>query len=582
MILAIFLISLTCVSAANETDTLAQDDAQDIISNEITVTGENSSAIQKAIDDANTGDTINLGANRTYNADNLISVYKPVTIKGDNVEINGLNVFQVSSSDTTIQGLKFTNPNPAPAYRGTVNGNAISISYQSNVMIDGCSFINYHSGVYLNGVRDSTVKNCYFTGVTTGVKGDSSDSGTKAVNIMGSSNLHILNNTFEGHVLDGVSIAGTSSNVYVENNTFINNTYGIFYGGASTEGNIIRNNRFITCGMINVSYTGNLGYKVVDMPNLPVISLQKASSFIQILDNTFVVKDNNLLILSEAENTAHGFPSVIGGINITGNTVLKADDSVDGSTVTFYHIDVLESLGISPVGDINVKNNNFTGIPDIQSFKIDFAQIHVDDDSNVYIPQAKTAAKMTVTYVKDGRVVIELTTSDDREIEGAKITYKLNGASPITDTTDEYGHIYINDLAGETVIEATYAGSAIYGDSSLKTTIDTKKTQSSTPSAPAQTTTPAKVVTKKSTALSIAKKTFKKKAVKKLTATLKSSGKAVKGKQITFKVNGKTYKAKTNAKGVATVKKGTFKYSAKFAGDSTYKGVSKTSKVVVK
>ena len=48
-----------------------------------------------------------------------------------------------------------------------------------------------------------------------------------------------------------------------------------------------------------------------------------------------------------------------------------------------------------------------------------------------------------------------------------------------------------------------------------------------------------------------------------------------------------TYSAKTNAKGVATVKikltkKGTFKYTAKFVGDATYKAVSKTNKIKVK
>jgi hypothetical protein len=75
---------------------------------------------------------------------------------------------------------------------------------------------------------------------------------------------------------------------------------------------------------------------------------------------------------------------------------------------------------------------------------------------------------------------------------------------------------------------------------------------------------------------------------KKLTATFKSaSGKAIKGKKVTFTVKGKTYSAKTNAKGVATVKvkitkKGTYKFTAKFAGDDTYKAVSKKAKLVLK
>ena len=51
-------------------------------------------------------------------------------------------------------------------------------------------------------------------------------------------------------------------------------------------------------------------------------------------------------------------------------------------------------------------------------------------------------------------------------------------------------------------------------------------------------------------------KSVSKKKAKKIrySATLKTSkGKAISGKKITFKVKGKTYKAKTNKKGIATV-----------------------------
>ncbi|WP_405290934.1 Ig-like domain-containing protein [Methanobrevibacter sp.] len=96
-------------------------------------------------------------------------------------------------------------------------------------------------------------------------------------------------------------------------------------------------------------------------------------------------------------------------------------------------------------------------------------------------------------------------------------------------------------------------------------------------------------VNKQTPKLTVAKKTYKAKAkTKKLTATFKSAkGKAIKGKKITFKLKGKTYTAKTNAKGVATVKvkitkKGTHTFTAKFAGDSTYKAVSKSNKLIIK
>ena len=89
--------------------------------------------------------------------------------------------------------------------------------------------------------------------------------------------------------------------------------------------------------------------------------------------------------------------------------------------------------------------------------------------------------------------------------------------------------------------------------------------------------------------LTVPKKTYRLRNKKKyLTATLKNSkGKAIKNKKITFTINGKKYTAKTNSKGVAKVKvslskRKTYKFTAKFAGDKSYKAVSKTAKVVVK
>ena len=85
-----------------------------------------------------------------------------------------------------------------------------------------------------------------------------------------------------------------------------------------------------------------------------------------------------------------------------------------------------------------------------------------------------------------------------------------------------------------------------------------------------------------------AKATLKVKKVKNVKFTLKDSkGKAIKGKKITIKVNGKTFSAKTNSKGVATIKvkvskKGKFTATAKFAGDNTYKAISKKAYFTVK
>ena len=98
------------------------------------------------------------------------------------------------------------------------------------------------------------------------------------------------------------------------------------------------------------------------------------------------------------------------------------------------------------------------------------------------------------------------------------------------------------------------------------------------------------IVVKKATPkLTASKKTFKLKAkTKKYTVTLKDSkGKGISKVKVTIKIKSKTYTAKTNAKGQATfnlklTKKGNYPSTVKFAGNTYYKAVTKTVKIVVK
>lgn len=84
-------------------------------------------------------------------------------------------------------------------------------------------------------------------------------------------------------------------------------------------------------------------------------------------------------------------------------------------------------------------------------------------------------------------------------------------------------------------------------------------------------------------------KSFKKTAkTKKYKITLKNAnGKAIKKAKVTLKVKGKTYKAKTNSKGVATFKiklnkKGAFKAVIKYKGNKHYNKLTKKVKIKVK
>jgi len=97
------------------------------------------------------------------------------------------------------------------------------------------------------------------------------------------------------------------------------------------------------------------------------------------------------------------------------------------------------------------------------------------------------------------------------------------------------------------------------------------------------------VVNPLTTKLTASKYTYKSSAkTKTLKATLKqTNGTLLSGKKIVFTVNGNTYVATTNSKGVASVTvslstKKTYTYTAKFAGNNQYKTSSASNKVVIK
>lgn len=76
-------------------------------------------------------------------------------------------------------------------------------------------------------------------------------------------------------------------------------------------------------------------------------------------------------------------------------------------------------------------------------------------------------------------------------------------------------------------------------------------------------------------------------SVKTLTATFKNEhGNLIPGQSVKFTIDGKTYSAKTNDKGVATVKvslnkKGTYSFVASYGGSSTYSEVTKTATLII-
>lgn len=207
------------------------------------------------------------------------------------------------------------------------------------------------------------------------------------------------------------------------------------------------------------------------------------------------------------------------------------------------------------------------------SIEFEYCGTVESEDFSVNIPAAATnisysnMTTVTVNTDVDGKIgkYFEVVLKDEngKALANKEILIGYDGKT-YNNFTDENGtyKLQINiQKAGTYTIAACYLGDNIYSASYIT----------------------AKITVNKQTAKLTAKKqTYKVKAKKKtLKATFKSAkGHAIKGKVIKFTVKGKTYSAKTNSKGVASVnvklaKKGTYKVNVKFAGDSTYNKVTK-------
>ena len=155
-------------------------------------------------------------------------------------------------------------------------------------------------------------------------------------------------------------------------------------------------------------------------------------------------------------------------------------------------------------------------------------------------------------------------------IKNKKISFIINGKTYTAYTNSKgVAKVKVNVKVAKTyTVTVKFAGDTVYSPISKSLKLYVKKV-------------PTKLVVKN--------RSYKKsKKIKKLTATLKTkSGKAIAKKKLSFIVNGKKYTAKTNKKGVATVKvkvskKKTYKFTVKFAGDSTYLKTTKKAKLKIK
>ena len=133
-------------------------------------------------------------------------------------------------------------------------------------------------------------------------------------------------------------------------------------------------------------------------------------------------------------------------------------------------------------------------------------------------------SNVTVDYVGGFYFTVKVVSSDGKvAVGGESVIFIFNG-NVKTAETDKNGiaKIEITQTPGKYTIKTVFNGKTYTNKITVKQVLKTSKVT--------------------------VKKTAKKFTLK---ATLKINGKLVKGKWITFKFNGKTYKVKTNSKGIS-------------------------------
>lgn len=174
------------------------------------------------------------------------------------------------------------------------------------------------------------------------------------------------------------------------------------------------------------------------------------------------------------------------------------------------------------------KNSLIDGVYEITSFNpstneelVNSIKIvkRITSNKNVDVDYSYSATYKVRVYGDNGKVVGA----------GEKVVFKIDGKNAKTVLTDEKGYAKLT-IKDANLLPKTHSITAEYRGCKVSNKLVVKQI------------------------LKSQNKKFKSKKSKTFTATLKtSSGKAIKGKQITFKFNGKTYKAKTNSQGIAKI-----------------------------
>ena len=489
------------------------------------------------------------GSIRNCNFENNYMGSEERTLNGTRVGYGG--AVSGFSNPLTVEDSFFTNN----------TGGAGGALFLSGGKVINCYFLSnnasYMGGGGIYSLRETNVDNCTFVNNTAIGKGGALNLDIRSSNV---SNSYFINNCATD-IGGAISFTNVSE---VKNCIFFNNS--AHSGGAlATVKNLtikysIFDSNSADDATVNVIITGD-GYVFTnlvtpeDLGPMRVITTDSLSPYILIASDKAYV------------------------INYGGTYSLMVKDKhnilATGGTVTFF-LDG-KNIGSAITDENGIAKFTITagmlkaakaGVKDLVIKFTDAANVSASKTVKITINKEKASiAAKAKSYIINygGKYSITLKDSKGKAIANRKVVFYLKGKKIATGKTNKKGVATIKLTAkqlkavkaGKRNLMIKFAGDAYY--KSVKKTV--------------------KITIKKEKAKIVAKnKSFKRLLLnKKFTVTLKNSkGKAIKKANLILKVKGKTYKAKTNAKGRAVFnikklyKKGTFKASITYKSTAYY------------
>ena len=645
LVICLFTIASVCASDVDDVAQASEDnDIITIDSNDETdVLQANPGTFSELNNVINGNDDFKVYLNRNYTflkdedsafVDGIV-ISRSMHLYGNGFTIDGANQARIfnASNYVVFHDITFINAN-------SDNGGAIIGSTDSSFLVNNSNFINNHATVSGGAIYNGHADNCVFTNNTADGNGGAIYKGHAENSIFEENSAAVAGAVYDVYAENSKFIrnfatdscgamyansavncefsrnsaknsagalgyghaeyctfrdnhaekSGAVENGQIDNSTFINNSASS--GGAMSYGDAIG------CEFINNSaqeYGGalfNVSAKECYFKSNTAKFGGAISSASVALDSTFI--DN----IAEVSGGAK-FESFTGGCTFEGNlpvyhlyasnltaledfglnVVVNMSDSQnnyladENITVEIYNsknvlvksysartgYNSFENLAAGTYRALISANNNFTDVDPIE------ITITVKKSTFVY------AENIIAAYNGGKSVIINLHDSKNSPLKKTKITVRLDGKSK-SYTTDKNGQVFISTdglSIGKHEVIVAYAGTSVYAELTKTITVKVKKANPK---------------------LSAPKKTFKKSLkTKKFTVTLKTNqGKVMKGKWVKLTVNKKTYKVKTNSKGQAIFKvtnlkkRGTFKASVRFDGNSYYNARTDSTKIISK